>query len=628
MDQNIQRTGLVNWLLLLIAAGATWLVGRAGGSMTGEAGAAFLGIGFLVALVSWFQMRLYQRERSEKFEYEEILKSKGETSMFAEAAQADTFPAQRSREQFERFFVPFFSVVLFILQGVLTWVLWTRFGGQQPPVPGKATLAMALFALFALILFLLGKYSVRLGQAEELRLVRPGGTYLMLGAVISFAAAATEAAAYFDFKRADFIVARILAVMLGMVAIESLFSLVLEIYRPRVRGQSVRILYESRVIGLLGQPGGLITTAAQALDYQFGFKVSETWVYRFLEGALAWLILLQVLVLGISTCIVVIEPHEQGLLERFGRPVTGRPVLPPGIHAKYPWPIDQVYHFRTRAILSVEVGAEDVEEGTEEHEKERVVLWTKAHFKDEFTLVVASREGVASNAAGEADQAVPVNLVSASIPVQYRITDLQAHVYNHSNASNLLQRIATREVVKYFVNVDVEELMTTGRLKASEALRERIQKESDLKKLGVEILMVGLQDVHPPVKVADAYEAVIGALQEKQTNILFAQAYAAEKLPMAHSEATNLITRAQSDKISKAVSADADASLYLAQLQASRSAPSVYQNRTYLETLSRSVASARKYVIAATNTQDVLQFNLEDKVAPGLLDAAAPPPKK
>ena len=69
-----------------------------------------------------------------------------------------------------------------------------------------------------------------------------------------------------------------------------------------------------------GSRKGLITTAAQALDYQFGFKVSETWFYRFFEKALGWLLLLQLGALVLSTCVVFIEAGEQGLLEHFGKP--------------------------------------------------------------------------------------------------------------------------------------------------------------------------------------------------------------------------------------------------------------------------------------------------------------------
>ena len=38
----------------------------------------FLGIGTLVAAVSWFQMRLEENERLEKLEFDELTRSKGE----------------------------------------------------------------------------------------------------------------------------------------------------------------------------------------------------------------------------------------------------------------------------------------------------------------------------------------------------------------------------------------------------------------------------------------------------------------------------------------------------------------------------------------------------------------------
>ena len=75
---------------------------------------------------------------------------------------------------------------------------------------------------------------------------------------------------------------------------------------------------QRRVAGLLAQPESLFTTAAQTLDYQFGFKVSETWFYRFAEQAVGMVALAQILVLGFSTCVVFIDAGEEGLLERFG----------------------------------------------------------------------------------------------------------------------------------------------------------------------------------------------------------------------------------------------------------------------------------------------------------------------
>jgi membrane protease subunit HflK len=443
---------------------------------------------------------------------------------------------------------------------------------------------------------------------------------------LSVLVAAGEVFAWFGFIQVDGYLTRILTLVLGLAALETLVNLIFEIYRPRVRGQAVRLLYESRLIGLLSQPGGLITTAAQALDYQFGFKVSETWFYRFLEKAFAWLVLFQLGVLFLSTSVVVIEPSQQGLLERFGLPVKTRPVLNPGLHLKWPWPIDKVHRYPARAIQTIYIGFV----ADPQMEKERVVLWTRAHYKEEFNMLVASREQITETATNQVtgDQAVPVNLLTVSIPVQYRIRDLADWVYNNANSENVLEAIANREVVRYLVNVDIEDIMTDGRSKATQDLRQHIQARADESRLGVEILYLGLQGIHPPVSVAADYEAVIGALQEKETNILTAEAYALETVPRARAEATIIVNRAEIDRTNTIASAVAQSGRYLNQLEAFGASRTVYAQRTYLDTLARAVSKTRKLVLSTTNTQDVILLNLEDKLRPDLEDIPLNPAKK
>ncbi len=374
MEQNVQKTGVVNWVVLLGMTVISAALARHAESASALIGTAFLALGFLVAAVSYIQMRLEERERLERLEIEELKKARSDSALFADTT-AETFPARRSREQFERFLVPGFTVLLFLLEGAAAFGGWRWVDTALPPAVDQATLTLALYGLCGLILFLLGNYSARLARLDRQRLLRPGASYLMLGAVMCFLVAAAEATTYFGFPRIDRFVARAFCAVLALTAVENLVALVFEAYRPRVRGREVRLLYESRLIGLLGEPGGLITTAAQALDYQFGFKVSETWFYKFLERALSWIVLLQLAALWLSTTFVIIEPGEQGLLERFGRPVAGRAVLDPGLHFKWPWPVDQVYRHLTRQVQSFTVGVVS----DPEMEKEQTILWTRPH---------------------------------------------------------------------------------------------------------------------------------------------------------------------------------------------------------------------------------------------------------
>src|SRR5258707_14904728 len=115
MERNTQKNGLINLLAMLIVGLAAYSVARYGDTFSGKISAVFLGIGALVAAVSWFQMRLENRERLEKLEFDELTKSAASSALFY-AQETEVFPAQRSREQFERFFVPVFTVVLFLLQ--------------------------------------------------------------------------------------------------------------------------------------------------------------------------------------------------------------------------------------------------------------------------------------------------------------------------------------------------------------------------------------------------------------------------------------------------------------------------------------------------------------------------------
>jgi regulator of protease activity HflC (stomatin/prohibitin superfamily) len=627
MERNIQKNGLVNLVISLAAGVAAFIVARYTNSLAGLVSVLFLGIGTLVAAVSWFQMRLEQREKLEKLEFDELARSHGDSAMF-ESRDSEVFPAQRSREQFERFFVPIFTVFLCLAEAGGAYFFWKWFAGTSVVVNLKQPIAgMFVFFLLALVLFLLGRFSATYARLQRERLLRPGASYLLLNAVLCGIVGAGIIGVQARFPRADLYIARALCCILALVALETLVALVLEIYRPRVKGKVGRPLYDGRLVGLMGQPEGLITTAAQAIDYQFGFKVSETWFYRFFERAILWLLPLQVLLLVLSTALVVIEPGEQALLEHFGKPVAGRPVLEPGPHFKWPWPIDKIYRFRTERVQSFTVGLP----ADSEEENEPAVLWTVKHsIKDEENFLVANREPVTAESTNQvsAKRTPPVSLVTGSIPVLYQITNVSQWAYENEDAPSLLQDLGTREIVRYLAGADLTELMSSGRLDAGQALAQRIQSDSDDHHLGARIIEVGLQDLHPPVKVAPDYEKVVAATQLKEAKILAARAFEIMTNALAGAQANTLINSASSEAIDRERSAAAHAGLFTNQMPAFEAAPSVYAQRSYLNSFARATANARKYLMLTTNTHDVIVFDLQESIARDILNMKVPPKEK
>jgi regulator of protease activity HflC (stomatin/prohibitin superfamily) len=618
MERNVQKNGLVNLIAAVLVFVAAFGVAYYVNSLAGQAASIFLGLGVLVAFASWFQMRLEENERLEKLELDELARTKGGSALF-EARDSEVFPSRRAREQFEKYFVPGFGVLLLLLEAGGAWLLWRWISKTTGViVPDRAMPALSLFAIFALLLFLFGRFSVTMARLENHRLLRPSSSFLLLGAYICFVTALGIGGVTAGFPRLDLYIAKALCVLLGLMAVEIFITLLLEIYRPRVKGKVSRLIYDSRLVGLLGQPESLFTTAAQALDYQFGFKVSETWFFRLLQKNLPVLLLAQLAVLLLSTCVVFVNPGEEAVLERFGKPVAGG-VLHPGAHFKLPWPVDKAYHYRTEQIQTFEVGY--VPDAQTENEK--TILWSVAHAKEENFLVgnhEALTVGDQNADANDLLKAPPVSLITVSIPVQFQIHDVMAWAYNNADPTNLLQDLATRAVVHYLAGVDLNDVMSHGRLKAAQTLRNQIQAAANKWKLGVSILFVGLQDIHPPVKVAGDYEKVVGAEQTKLADILGAQADAIRTNALAGALAFTTTNIAAATKQQLEVQSVARAALFTNQIPAFEAAPSVYRQRAYFQTFAAATASARKYILLVTNTQDVVIFDLQDKIREDLLN--------
>jgi len=460
-----------------------------------------------------------------------------------------------------------------------------------------------------------------------------------------------------------------------VLGVETALNTILDIYRPRLKGQYSRAAFDSRLLGVINEPGGVFRSAAAAIDYQFGFKVSETWFFKLIERAIVSLILFSAATLYLASCIVVVEPNEEAIVERFGNPLTKAGQardMKPGIHLKLPWPIDIAYKYPTKEVLDLYVGyVPKTDPDTGRPVVEASLLWGLTHYQEEYDVLVASE--FLGKELGEG--AVPVSLVKANIPVQYRIKDLYAYLYGHRDPATLLEAICYRELARFAasarVEVDdlrseqaVDSLFGAGRTKAKEVLSQRIQQAADDEGLGIELVFLGVQGIHPPPEVAPDYEAVIGAVQKKQALVMQAEAgrhktlgnligsvreaYELADLAAAYQEAQSAgrtedverlgkqfdeafaqakggifktLREAQSYAYEKATLAEATGLRFAGQVKAYRAAPNIYTREQRLAALEEALAGIRKFVVAADpNDTEVIIVDLQDKLETSLLD--------
>lgn len=666
------HVALVAFILSVVFFGIAFFLGRWSGFIAISAiGWFLLSVAFvwLVLCLQFYQRALAEQE---KLDVGQLGADEKSSTLFeAGSERAGLFSAaQRRLEVFEKWFVPIFSGLIAIFQVLIgLYLLRVVLNGvdgdlKQPLLCGIGMTAIAFAS------FLISRYATGMSAQPEWRPLKAGGSALLGVAVLCFALAIALALAYLFNRFAPVqVIAYVVPGLLAVLGIETALNLVLDIYRPRLKGQYSRSAFDSRLLGVINEPGGILRSAAEAIDYQFGFEVSQTWFYKLLEEWIVPLALFGVMTLHLLSCILVVAPDEEAIIEHFGNPMTKAGEVRrvgPGLAIKWPWPIGIAYKHRTKMISEISIGfVPKIDPATGEVQREPL-LWGQAHHEKEYRLLVAS-EQIAGPVAG----AVPVSLVIAAVPVQYRIKDLYSFVYEHDEPEKVLEFICYRELTRYAASAKLEvddqtsaehSLLGAGRTEARKILTERIQKAADDEKLGVEIVFLGLQGIHPPTEVAADYQKVIGAVQKKQALILqaqternsmlsalvgsaqkadelyelavkYRQAEAAnedkekigDELDKAFAQAKgrifNMLREAQSNAFENVILAKATGERFAGQLEAYRAAPEIYLHQQRLATLEAALSQIRKYVIVADKDDKlVITIDVEETRAPNMYE--------
>ena len=577
----------------------------------------------LAGSVVWLVVLVHQRLRrlaaEEALEAESLAKadpSRPEARLF-DAEGTDLLNARNRLAQFEKVFLPISSGLIAVLLGVLSYFLLKKVALATSVAPVTDSLRnLFVFAGIAFVSFLLAKYSAGLATQRPWRPVRPGANYLMSCALGSLLVAVGFGFSFFELPVVERVLAWAIPVLLAGMSAETVLHLVMGIYRPRLAGQEPRAAHDSRLLGMLTTSRGLLRTTADTLDYQFGFKVSETWFYRFMERALGPLILFQAAALCVLTCFVVIDTGEQAVVERFGRPVEGRKTLGPGFHMKWPWPIDTVRRHPAERVEMLQIGEQLDEDAPG-------FLWTKTHAKAPF-MVLAANENSPTPSVSPAEgqvkaEALPgVSTITGTVYVFFHVDDLYSYLYNHRDPRRTLEALCYRELCRYAGSTDFLQFLGYRRAEAVATLKERIQASADAAKLGVRLVDVTLQGLHPPVGVAGAFETVVGALEEREAKVWAARAYESTVVPEAAAGAAVLRAEARIYAAARTHIAPATEKQFLMQKEAHDVAPSVFRHRNLMSALEEALVGARKIVKPVwADVSEVLNIDLEEKLLPG-----------
>jgi Cu+-exporting ATPase len=236
----------------------------------------------------------------------------------------------------------------------------------------------------------------------------------------------------------------------------------------------------------------------------------------------------------LSTALVVIEVGEVGVVQRFGALTAD---LEPGLHVRWPTPIETIVRLRPAELRTVEIGFRSVAEDKRPTNRAEAALgWSSQHLEGATPIT---------------DEAVMItgdgDLVEILATVRYRIGAPRKFAFAAANPDATIRSAAESVLRELVAGQRFQELLTVRRASlerdALSRLNLRLQ-EAAPDGLGVVLDGFTLHDLHPPPEVVSSYHAVAKAIQERDRTVNEAEADAIRTRRRADEESERVVRRA------------------------------------------------------------------------------------
>ena len=576
-------------------------------------------------LYAMFSQRMLEEEEEKKLlEYR-----KKNVSSLLDVDEDVRFTAAHTFDNFVRYVPTGLSLFVFLLSVPALLYFWknSSLGTEElaklvimPKSPINFAFLSAMLALFT---FFFGIFLVGQSHVREFRFLRPVGSWQIFFALLAFIFAISSLFIHFGKNGLTSEITKTSFFLITFLTIELLFNSIIEFYRPR-NSEEQRPVYESRLLSLFTEPGGIVRNFAESLDYQFGFEISHTNIWLYFRKSIIPAFMIWAIILWLFTCLAEVAPGELGIRSKFGAIDRNDKPLESGIHLKLPWPCENIVRVPVDIVKVVSVGA--TQQGKKVADAtSKVILWTGNHYQTEDHFLVAVDHIQNSGA-------FPVSILEISLPIYYTADQnkIYDYAYNFDNVESTLKAIGQAEATRYFASTDFSKDISSGRQEGANILSQRIQTTCDSLELGVRIVSVNMHDAHPPVKtdptnskdksVAETYQNVVCAQEEAVTLISKAHEYATRTIENAKVESMKIKGEANAYEIKVANVAMADASRFSQQLVSYKGFPKMFELRTYLDFLENDCKDTRKFIISDKINVKNYVLNLEEKASLDILD--------
>ncbi len=307
------------------------------------------------------------------------------------------------------------------------------------------------------------------------------------------------------------------------------------------------------------------------LEKNTGITMRTLWSIKLIKTIMPYMVVVSAIVLWLFTGIVQVESYQSAAVYRFG--VLQNESLSPGLHMTLPWPIDKVEIMDTETVNKITIGYNSVENTDN--------IWTGIHGANEYKLLLGSGN----------------ELVSINIRLEYNISDIIEYLKCSSSPEKLLEVKAYEIVTDKTINSDLETMLSIDRNAFAETLHKELIKRTDEYNMGIEVVGVVLESIHPPTDVASIYQDIVSAEITAEKYILDAEAEAAVKIAGAEKHKDTAISQAKADNYSRVATAKADVAEFVASLNADNTYGNSYRYYKYMNAIGNAYGSSKLVIV-------------------------------
>ncbi|MBQ4563519.1 MAG: hypothetical protein IJA58_03435 [Lachnospiraceae bacterium] len=319
------------------------------------------------------------------------------------------------------------------------------------------------------------------------------------------------------------------------------------------------------------------------LEANTGITFRSLWSLHYIQKALPYTVFGALLVFWLATGLVQVNANEMGVRYRFGR-LSESGLLKPGLHLTLPWPFDKTEIYDVGSVREIVIGYDS--------DRQQDNLWTEAHGNNEYRLLL-----------GEGNELVSVNL-----RLKYVIDDLWEYVTVSADPAKILSAEAYELITNRIISTDLNELLSQDRAQLSNELHDSLNTELEKEGIGLSVVQVIVENIHPPVDVATVYQQLVTAEIQAQEMILEAEATAAETIANAQSRYNVDVQYAWELHYSNVADAKAEVTEFMAAVAADNSYSNAYRYYKYLNALKESLKDSKLYLLGSDIDAESLFF--------------------